>query len=89
MKTFRSLSTALRARRAAVARLDRFTRYLHRIARANACKGDLFVGWDRSTLRLCRPDDFARLVALESDVARLTAWVRWFVPVAPAPLCFA
>lgn len=84
MKTYRSLTSALRAHDRAEAKLTRFLRYLHRLAVANSCKGDLFIGWDRPTLRSCRPDDFAKLVSLEAALRTIQAWVRWFSFV-PAP----
>lgn len=87
--TFRSAQSAERAFHRVNAQLDRFLRRLHRLAVADSCPGDLFVGWDRPTLRSCRPDDFARLVELEKQLATARAWCRWFAFVPALPLEFA
>lgn len=86
---FRSANSAVRAFHRTSSKYDRFLRRLHRLAVADSCPGDLFVGWDRPTLRSCRPDDFAKLVELENQLVTLRAWVRWFSFVPSLPMEFA
>lgn len=53
-------------------RFDSILRALHNEAKRNACKGDLFVGWDWPTLRIVKPDTYAELMRL-SDAYKAEA----------------
>lgn len=83
MKTYKTLNTALRAHAAIASRIDRLNRKLNRIARQDACKGDITTGWDWPTLRICRPADYGALLAMYEQLNTAATWVRWFsfVPV--------
>lgn len=73
-----SLKSAVKALDVAESRYARLWRKLDRIAHADACKGDLFIGWDWPTLRICRPDDYAALRRFIRDAQVAAGAVRFF-----------
>ncbi len=45
---------------------DRVLRELHAEAKRDACKGDLWVGWDWPTLAMVKPEVYAFLMACKA-----------------------
>jgi hypothetical protein len=50
-----------------LARYNRILRALDKEARADRCKGDLFVGWDWPTLATVKPEIYRELKQIERD----------------------
>lgn len=83
-RQFRTVASAMRALNRAQSKYNSLVRRLDRIARGDACRGDLFVGWDWPTLRMVRPADWQTLQDLIATAKRCAAWVR-FLSFVPAP----